>query len=322
MKDIAHETGVSITTVSHVINKTRHVNSETRQLVLEAMNRLEYDHKRSRKKNGRTKSGLIGVIIADIREDYYVSVVKAIETVASENDLSIVFCDSEMDYEKENHNIQTILEKDTAGIIIAPISSEHFPASLKTSELPVVLIDRQYDQHDRTFVGINNFESGYQAEKHLEKKGCRHIGFIGYAEHVYTIEKRIQGYKSALQELNKPAPPVLFIRYDKEDSFSLIKDYIIRNAFDGLICATSDICYEAVSVIDELDVNIPDEMKIITYDDNKWLDYLKYPISVVSQPTAEIGEYAVEKVLHQLNNPAENRHVKSEVLFDIDIIDR
>lgn len=321
MKDIAHEIGVSVTTVSHVINKTRNVNSETRKLVLDTMRRLDYDSPKSKRKGN--SSGLLGVIIADIREDYYVAIVKAIETVASENGLSILLCDSEMDRAKEEQNIQTILSRDVAGLIIAPIDSRYFPEELRTSELPIVLVDRQYDQHNRTFVGINNFESGAMAFRHLEKKGCSRIGFIGYPDYVYSVHKRALGYKAGVleSEINWQ-PHVLVLHYDKEDSFTLISDFIRTNEFDGLICATSDICYETVSVIHEMGIDIPDSIRLITYDDNKWLDYLRYPVSVVSQPTAEIGAFAVEKIIRFINTPSDSEHIKTEVFFDVSIIDR
>jgi len=323
MKDIAHKTGVSITTVSHVINKTRHVNSETRELVLHAMKALEYDSQNGKRRGKLRAAGLIGVIIADILEDYYVSLVKAIETIATENGMSILLCDSEMDHEKEKKNINTILDRNIAGLIIAPINSHIFPDALRTLSLPVVLVDRQYDEHNRTFIGINNFESGIMAKKHLEQKGCRKVGFIGYSEHVYTVHKRIVGYKTAVYDgQNGSVPSILSIRYDKEDSYTLIKDFIQDHSFDGLICATSDICYETISVIDDMKLSIPDDIQIITYDDNKWLDYLKYPISVISQPTTEIGAYAVERILHFLKNPDDDRLVKTEVFFDVQIIDR
>jgi LacI family transcriptional regulator len=322
MKDIAHEIGVSVTTVSHVINKTRNVNSETRKLVLDTMRRLDYDSPRSKRK-ANSASGLLGVIIADIREDYYVSIVKAIETVASENGLSILLCDSEMDRAKEEQNIQTILSRDVAGLIIAPIDSRFFPEELRTSELPIVLVDRQYDEHNRTFVGINNFESGAMAFRHLENKGCSRIGFIGYPDYVYSVHKRALGYKAGiLESANSRQPQVLVLHYDKEDSFTLISDFIRTNSFDGLICATSDICYETISVIHEMGIAIPESIKLLTYDDNKWLDYLRYPISVISQPTAEIGAFAVEKIIRFLTSPSDSDHIKTEVFFDISIIDR
>lgn len=261
--------------------------------------------------------------MADIREDYYVALVKAIETIASENGLSILLCDSEMDPEKEEKNIHTILERDVSGMIIAPIDSRTFPRELRETSLPVVLVDRQYDEHNRTFVGINNFESSVMAYRHLQNKGCSRIGFIGYSEHVYTVRKRIIGYKASVVETT-PAyqPQVLKLHYDKEDSFSRIARFITEHDFDGLICATSDLCYETISALHETHIRIPEDIQVITYDDNKWLDYLKYPVSVVSQPTAEIGAYAVEKLIQYIESPEDDPRIKTEVFFEVSIIDR
>lgn len=322
MQDIASRTGVSITTVSHVINKTRHVNSETRELVLKALFDLGYDFARRTNGPNRT-SGLIGVNIADVREDYYVALIRAIENAASDNGMSIVFCDSEMNSDKEASNIATMLERGVSGLILAPIHSQRVPEPLRSVELPIVLVDRQYDDHNWPFVGINNFESGALAVRYLESKGSNRIGFIGHSDHVYSVRKRVSGYKYALLDSDASyEPSVLVISYDTEDSYALIREFITTGGFDGLICATSDVCYEAISAIDDIPLSVPNDIKILTYDDNKWLDYLKYPISVISQPTGEIGSYAVERIVHFLNNPTVDHKIKSEKLYDVSIIDR
>lgn len=323
LKDIAHATGVSVTTVSHVLNKTRHVNSETRKSVLSALDTLAYDTSNRSAKRARVNKALLGVIIADIREDYYVSLVKAIETVASEYGMSLLLCDSEMDSKKEEKNIQTMLEREVSGIIIAPIDVRFFPTELRDTAVPIVLVDRQYDKHNRMFVGINNHESGFLAYSHLAKKGCKKIAFIGYAESVYTVQKRISGYKSAVYEnQTQSEPAILNISYGKEDSFTKIYDFLQGGQFDGLVCATSDICYEVISVIDESHLRIPEDIRIITYDDNKWLDYLKYPVSVITQPTADIGAFAVEKIVQFNESPIESSKIRTEVFFEVSFIDR
>lgn len=192
---------VSITTVSHVINKTRHVNQETRAAVVKAMEELEYRRRTTMQPN---RIQYIGVIIADVREDYYIAVVKAIETVATDFGISIVFCDSEDDADKEEKNIK-------------------------------MLIDRKVD---------------------------------------------------------------------------------------GLICAASTIGYELVSVLDDLDTDVQRRMRVVSCDDNRWFDYLKFPISVISQPTAEIGSAAVENLLQLIEQKHSPPAVKRELFFDVNLIDR
>jgi len=321
LEDIAHKAGVSITTVSHVINKTRYVKQETRELVLKVLEEMNYDT--SRPKERQKASKLIGVIVADITEDYYISVVKAIETYASEQGFSILLCDSEDDAEKEKRNLKTILERDVSGLILSPINCEKYPKDIKDAEIPVVFIDRKYSKHDKVFVGINNFESGYFGTKYLASKGCRAIGFIGYPETVYTARQRAIGYRQCLHEcLPDCEPRVLKLNYRQEDSNKLIREFVESFRPDGVLCATSDVCYQMIGSLEEMGISIPERMKIVTYDDNKWLDYLKYPISVITQPTSEIGFTAIDSLVRMIRHPAERKRIATDVFLETGFIDR
>ena len=320
LKTIADKAGVSITTVSHVINKTRHVNQDTKEAVLRTLEELDYRGLKSKKANKIEK---VGVIIADIREDYYVAVTKAIETTASDMGISIIFCDSEDDADKEARNIKMLMSRKISGLIIAPIESRNMPEDLHNLGIPVVLIDRQYENHDFLFIGINNLYSSFLGAKHLHSKGSGKIGFIGYSDSVYTIKQRILGYKAYLQEMDESiTPAVLSLSYHKEDSYPLIKNFIEEEKIDGIICATSAICYEVISVLSDMPQKDQEKIKIITYDDNRWFDYLKIPVSVISQPTAEIGNAAIDNLITCIEQQNYKESLKRELFFDIQIIDR
>ena len=322
MKDIAHKAGVSVTTVSHVISKTRNVAQETRELVLRTLDELDYQQSDSRQGDPAALDR-IGVITADIQEDYFILLVKTIETIASENNISVLFCDSADDAEKEKHNINMMLSKNVDGLIMAPVSFSPYPRELRAADVPVVLVDRQYEKHNTTFIGINNAESALAGTRYLVDKGCRSVGFIGYSESVYTMQQRVVGYKMGLmQHLPEQAPQVLHLKYSKENSHHLIKDFLAEHRPEGLLCGTSDLCYQVISVADDLGLAIPGELKILTYDDNKWLDYLKYPVSVITQPTVEIGCHAVELILQLAANRRVGKRTKTEILYDTLIIDR
>jgi LacI family transcriptional regulator len=321
LEDIAQKAGVSITTVSHVINKTRYVKRETRELVLKILEEMNYDIKKPKAKAKVSK--FIGVIVADITEDYYISVFKAIETYASEQGFSILLCDSEDDAEKEKRNIRHILEKDVGGLIISPVNSEKYPREIKEAEIPVVFVDRKYDRHDKVFVGINNFESGYIGTSYLVSKGCETIGFIGYPETVYTAHQRAIGYRDCLQErLPSCQPRVLKLNYRQEDSNKLIRDFVESAHPDGVLCATSDVCYQLIGSLEELGISIPDQIKIVTYDDNKWLDYLRFPVSVITQPTSEIGFTAIDILVRMMLHPEERKKIATEIFLETGFIDR
>jgi DNA-binding LacI/PurR family transcriptional regulator len=324
MEAVARKAGVSITTVSHVINRTRHVNQSTKDVVLKVIKELNYRSSKMNKSNGNNGNGVcVGVILADAREDYYMTMIKAIETVAADYGVSIVFCDSEADYEKEEKNIKVLLDQKVNGILLAPADADRMPKILHNIAIPVVLIDRQYESHNFLSVGINNFRSGYLGTKDLLNKDCNTIGFIGYSDPVDTIRQRILGYKSAIMEHNPPGVPrVLYLKYNGGDSFPLIKQFISEAQFDGMVCATSSLCYELIEVFDTLNEESQKKLRIICFDDNRWFDYVKYPISVISQPVAEIGNAAIENLLQQIDQSGFETAMKRELLFDTNIIDR
>jgi LacI family transcriptional regulator len=321
MEDVARKAGVSITTVSHVINRTRHVTQSTKDTVLRVIKELNYQPSKISKPNGN--GVCIGVILADAREDYYMAMLKAIETVAADYGVSAIFCDSEAAFEKEEKNIQVLLERQVGGILLAPADADRMPKALRNISIPVVLIDRQYESHKFLSVGINNFRSAYLGTKNLSDRGCKRIGFIGYSDPVDTIRQRTLGYKSAIMEYNGGASPrVLYLKYNGGDSFPLIEEFIGDGQFDGLVCATSSLCYELIEVFDTLDENRRKNIKIISFDDNRWFDYVKYPISVISQPVAEIGNAALENILQLIGQTSAIGDVKRELLFEISIIER
>lgn len=322
MEAVALKAGVSITTVSHVINKTRHVNQSTKDAVLKVIRELNYQPSKSSRPS--TKSAIcIGVILADAREDFYVEMIKALETVAADYGVSVVFCDSEADFEKEERNIAVLLERHVDGLLLAPADADRMPSALKELAIPVVLIDRQYESHKFLSVGINNFQSGYLGTRSLIDKGRRRVGFLGYSDPVSTIRQRTLGYKAAVIEFGSPPDPrILDLKYNSGDSFPLIEQFVRTEKPDGLVCATSTLCYELVEVLDTLEEEVQERTEIVSFDDNRWFDYVKYPISVISQPVAEIGNSALENLLKMIDNRDLSYDVKRELLFEVTMIDR
>jgi LacI family transcriptional regulator len=316
MQDVANRAGVSITTVSHVINKTRSVNQETKEAVLTAMTELRY---LPLAKRARTRAPCVGVVLADAREDYSIEMIKAVKSIADDYNVSIVFCDSEADFEKEQNNIETLLNMGIKGLILAPADSDRMPRILLKTHVPVVLYDRQYESHKFLSIGINNFQSAYAGTKKLLERGCKRPGFIGYSDPVDTIRKRTQGFISALLEAAPSAKAnVLYLKYNGGDSFPLIKNFIAEGKPDGLSCATSTICYELIVALDTMDETVKRNISIISFDDNRWFDYARYPISVISQPVAEIAAAALENLLALIEKP-KSRQIARELYFETTI---
>ena len=320
LKDVAKAAGVSISTVSHVINNTRYVKPETRNIVEKTMEDLSF----SIGKGFSKKARYVGLIVADITEDYSISVIKSIENHCKSVNYSIIVCDSQDDEELEKQNINKLLDNErVSGIIISPVNSLVTDLRLKATKIPIVCFDRKYENINKVFFGINNLQSGFIASEYLFNHSCNTVGFIGYPDKVYSVHQRELGYRLSWQgKHGEKAPKIQKINYFQENSVEVIAKFIKKNKIDGLICATSGVCYLAIKSIEMLNLKIPNDIKLVTYDNNKWFDMLQFPISVITQPVKEIAEASVDMIIQFIENPNNVNLERSEILYETGFIDR
>lgn len=305
IKDVALHANVSTATVSHVINKTRHVEKDTEARVLEAIQKLNYHP--SILAQGLKGKGIktIGIIIADIRESFFANLVKSIEVYLQKKHFSLILCDSEDTVRQEKNHLDLLLQKGVEGIIFSPINVNEAYSVLQTSHIPVVQVDRKAYGIESDYIGINNIESARSATEHLCEHGYTRIGFIGYDETVYTIRKRIEGYKTVLSQRNMFDERLIkIVRYSDTAMQNEIKDWLVERKIDAVLCAVDKICYETLGAIEDLGWHIPDDIGLISFDDSKWFKYLKTPITVVRQPVETMGITAAETLLKRIQQPS------------------
>ncbi len=326
MMDVAKHAGFSISTVSHVINKTRNVDSNTRRKIIEAMQDLNYVPNTIIRTINKTADRTIGAIIADIREDFYSELVTALEARAMERGYSLLLCDSQESIEKEQFHLNTMISKGVSGIIMAPVDTSISHEPLTRNEIPTVLVDRDNENIPADFIGIDNVKSAEAATLHLIEKGCKNICFLGHHDRIYTMVERMKGYRNVLLSKGLEASErVQQIEYfqkagekdlNPDELLSFLKSH---KQIDGIICGTSSICFEAVSALQSMRRTVPRDIRIVTYDDNKWFDFLNIPISSIIQPTSEIASEAVDLIVERLERPST---IKRKIFLDFSIRER
>ena len=324
IKDVAQQANVSTATVSHVINKTRHVEKITEERVLRAIEDLKYTPNvlaRSLKGKG-TKT--IGIIIADIRESFFANVVKSIESNLNKKNFSLILCDSEDTVEEELFYIDILLRKGIDGLIFTPVNAHESYAILQASHIPIIQLDRKTYHYHFDYIGIDNVKSAAMATQHLFEHGYKAIGFIGYDKTVYTMEKRLEGYKNVMVERGVFDDKFVKI-VDYRDHGKTMKDYIKAwlhacQPMDAIICGVDNICYETLGALEESGLHVPENMGLISFDDPKWFTYMKPPITAVRQPTEKIGQLAVERIMQRIHSPS--KHDFTESLLDAELMIR
>jgi len=300
LHDIAAVTGFSISTISHVINRTRHVESETRKHILNAIEELGYSQQ---KKTAIRSSSTIGLVTADIRIDFFYEITKEIEEAARNLGFNLIFCDSEESEETEKECIELLLKRDVCGLIIAPCNVESDYTYLEEKHhIPVVLIDRDFNKRFFDFVGIDNFKSSYLATQKFIAQSMKKIAFIGYLDRNYTVRERKSGYKAAMYEAGIfDENMMLQVEHHMAGMKYDIYDFIESHPeIEAILCITSNICYETLWSLEELGKTKENGPSIISYDDNKWFDQLRYPVDSIKQPTGDIATVAAELLIDKI----------------------
>ncbi|WP_394217613.1 LacI family DNA-binding transcriptional regulator [Halobacillus trueperi] len=325
IKDVAKKAQVSTATVSHVINETRFVADETKQKVYLAMKDLNYHPNRIARSLRSRKSNTIGLLVPLVAEDtsnfFFMSIANGIEKVLKENGYNLILSNSDEDEGTEKDQIRVFNTQLIDGLIIAPVNGKDSAYKQElTGDYPVVYIDRHPSGIEGDMVLVDNLRGSYEAVQALLNKGYDRIGFITGTLGITTSDERLNGYKKALEEKGVPVREE-FIKEGPatfEQGYQLAKE-LHEAGVTALFIANNVMTMGAVSYLKEHQVNIPEEIGIIGYDDYDWMKITSPPLSVVRQPAFEIGKVAVEQLLKRINGSQEKY---TEVMLDSELVQR
>jgi len=304
MKDVAREAGVSTATVSHVINKTRFVEKETENKVLRVMEKLDYYPNSAAQSLRSQKTKVIGLIVPDISNFFFTTVIRGIENTLKKYGYNLILADSDENLEIEKEQIKVFNAKLIDGLIVASASGDHtFLKKLLNRNSPVVFIDRKPQGCcPGDCVLVNNAEGAYKAISVLIKKGHSKIGAITGLPGLTTSEERIMGYKKALVDYGiKVDQNLIKIGNSRYDSgYKLMKELLLNSNITALFVTNNLMTIGAMQFLKEKQINVPDELAIIGFDDYKWASITNPPLSVVKQPSRRIGEKASELLIRRI----------------------
>jgi LacI family transcriptional regulator len=296
MAEVAKRAGVSITTVSHVLNGTRHVNEKTVERVREAIATTGYQpHSIARALAGAPTQS-IGLAISGIANPYMVDFISAIEAEAAAHNHTLLLGDTHDEPAKELQMVQELVRRRVDGLVLAPSpgAMEGAIGFLEREGTPLVLLDRflplAVDQ-----VGTENEEPAAQLVEHLAELGHRRIGLIAGLEGLSTTEERIAGYRKGLTESGIDFDPALIAhgasRHEQADPPT------------ALLAANSAMTIGVMHALRERDLEVPRDIALVAFDDFEWSDLFRPRLTVIAQPTRVIGTRAVQLLLARLAEP-------------------
>ena len=308
IKEVAQRAGVSTATVSRVLSGSAGVRDALRARVLEATQSLAYRPNRAARNLRVGSSRAVGVLIPDVENPFYTSVVCGIEEVLKETDYSLILANYNENPEQEARRLDLFRAEAVRGLIF---SASRSPAAryaeFQRAGLAMVAVSRlqrglQIDQ-----VMVANREGAYTATLHLIQHGHQRIGFINGPLVFTTARDRQSGYDDALREANLPMDGNLVIHCDfrQEAGRAALNQLLgMADAPKAVFTASNLLTLGALQAIHERNLDIPSQIAIVGFDEMPWAMSLRPPLTTVEQPAFEVGRTAAQLLMERINQPS------------------
>lgn len=307
--DVARHAGVSKATVSRVINANDGVSERLRQRVMASIAALGYQPDRSARRLRGNSSELLGIIIPDIQNPYFTSVVRGIEDLAYAHQLNVLLCNTDDDPYKQDAYIRVMMAERVAGLILVPsfgIKQESLQPLVQL-QTPIVLIDRAVNTLHFDTVVVDNFQGAYDGTCHLLNLGYRRVAFIGGDLELSPGRERHAGYQQAMHDGGMAIDPSLvLIEHFKIESGRRLTHRLLSDGAlpDAIFAASNLLSIGVLKAIREVGLRVPDDVAVVGFDDMPWASELYSPLTAVAQPTYELGQEAVRVLLQRRINTA------------------
>ncbi|MGA7158432.1 MAG: LacI family DNA-binding transcriptional regulator [Acidobacteriaceae bacterium] len=314
MSDVAKLAGVGTMTVSRVLNGNVHVSEETRTRVREAIAKLDYVPNEVARSLRDQRTRQIGIIVPNLQDPFFAQCAHAINLVAKERSYSTVITTSDEDAETVSIEAKRMLRRHIEGLIIVPAPGKSQLRDPEFERTPIVTLDRPVKGSSFDSVVVQNRRGARLGVEHLIAHKHRRIACLGLAGSVWTKNERLRGYCAAMKAAGLEAA-----LYAISDSQSEMLE-TVRGLLGGatrptaFFCTNNLVMRNALHALSQLNVRIPEQIAILGFDDFEMADIIKPAMTVVRQPTDELGRTAAELLFSRLNESAPMEKVKHIIL--------
>jgi len=310
LKDIASKAGVSIATVSYVLNekeKEKHIRKEVVEKINKAAKELNYQPNQIARSLRKKTTKTIGMIVADIANPFFSQMARIVENTATAHGYTLIFGSSDEDPHKSEALINSLSNRQVDGFIIVPTegADEQIKALLRR-KMPLVLVDRYFPKISTNRVVLDNYQATYDATMHLIQQNVKNITFVAYTSKLIHMRERIRGYQEAMTVSGLAENvSVEEINYgpDHEAEMEKCLNKILSKRIipQGLIFATNALSVSGLFYIRKNCLKIPEDIAFIGFDGGDSFDLFQPPLSYVQQPLEGIGKETFNLLMELLN---------------------
>lgn len=296
IKDVAATAGVSVATVSRVLNGSDRVDAELAARVHDAVARLGYRRSGLARSLRSRRARVVGLVISDIRNPFFTDVVRGVEDRVAADGYSLVLCNSDEELGKEADYLDLIVEERMAGAIVSPASSSDTRLDALTERgTPVVVIDREAAREAVDTVLVDNVRGGSIAVHHLAENGYRRIACVTGPPRTSTGADRLAGWEAGLREAGLPVEDSLLRHADFKESggHAAAADLLAGpDRPDAFFVANNLMTVGVLAALREAGLEVPGDVGVVGFDDMPWARLLRPALTTIAQPTYELGRQA------------------------------
>jgi len=327
LKTLAEELGISVSVISRVLSgqaSKYRISKDTEKAVLAAAKKHDYSPNHFARGLRLKKTATLGMVIPDISNPFFADIARHISVEARKLGYSVILCDSEENTVIEQKSLGILQNRMVEGLIISPVgrTGDHLD-ELHKDGLPIVVVDRHFPDIDLPCVTSDNFQGAYDGIKHLLDHGHRVIGFIQGIPDSGTNVARLQGYKAALKESGIPFRDDLVVGDDFGETSGYVATRKLLNMETrptSIFSAGNLITFGALHAFAEEGVSVPEDISLVSFDDEIYSPYLSTPMTTIAQQTDEMGRVAVELLFDQIER--HRKYPAEPILLSTQLIPR
>lgn len=326
VKDVAAAAGVSLGTVSNVLNRPDRVSARTRAKVEHAMRELGFVRNESARQLRAGKSSVLAYVMLDASNPFFTDVAHGIEDEAERADLSVYLCNSDQRSERERAYLRRLEQQRVQGVLITPVDPEDpLLDEMSMRGTPVVIVDRIRSGDTHCSVAVDDVLGGRLAAEHLLDLGHERIAFVGGPEQLGQVRDRREGAWRALEAAGRSRDDLVMVA---TDALTVAEGRSAGARIAGLargarptaaMCANDLVALGLLQQCVALGIRVPEDLAIVGYDDIEFASAAAVPLTSVRQPRRQLGRTAAELLIDEATNP---HHEHQQVLFTPELVAR
>ncbi|MDL2289491.1 LacI family transcriptional regulator [Clostridia bacterium OttesenSCG-928-F22] len=328
IRDVAHEAGVSVSTVSRALNQSGYVSAENRERINNAVKKLHYVPNSVARSLVMHNTGIIGVIFPNISSPFLAGLAQGLEQEAAKHGYSVLSCYSKDDVAQEKEYARILRERRADGLIVMPAGSQQEHFEQYDGQIPVVFLIRGAEGGKQAgMVTPDNMEGSYRLTKYMIDKGHTKIALLAGNNGFSTAKERYHGYAAAMKAAGLDIREELigYGGFTGEGGQKAMLSILQRTRPTAVLASSSLMCVGAMHVLNEKGLRIPDDISVCSFDgfDDSYLKYLLPPVGITSNrlPLKEMGQSAMQMLFDKIQaekngEHTEAKHITVQGIFD------